>query len=137
MRHILIAAGVAGVLIASASLWAAWTTAARPALRLEPPVVDFGPLAQRATRIIEVRNDGRAPLRVLGISTSCGCTTAVISMSVLPAHGSARLEITFDPAAHGPVPGPARHAVYVRTDDPKTPEAEVEVRAVVVKGDTR
>jgi len=137
MRRILIVAGAAGVLIALASFWAVWTSAARPALRLEPPVVDFGPLAQRATRIIQVRNDGRAPLRVLGISTSCGCTTAVISMSVLQARGGARLEITFDPAAHGPVPGPARHAVYVRTDDPKTPEAEIEVRAVVLRGDTR
>ena len=137
MRRILIAAGAAAVLIATAAFWAVWTAAAHPALRLEPSVVDFGPLAQRATRTIEVRNDGRAPLRVLGISTSCGCTTAVISASVLRARGGARLEITFDPAAHGPIPGPARHAVYVRTDDPKTPEAEVEVRAVVLKGDTR
>src|SRR5574341_1160156 len=47
------------------------------------------------------------------------------------AGGVATLAITFDPVAHGPVAGPARHAVYLRTNDPRTPEAEIEVRAVV------
>jgi hypothetical protein len=95
--------------------------------------VNFGPLAERATKVVMVRNIGRAPLRILAISTSCGCTTAKIDSTTLAPNSAAALAITFDPVSHGPTPGPARHAVYLRTNDPRTPEAEVEVRAVVVK----
>jgi hypothetical protein len=126
-----------GVLIAGGAARVAWTASARPALRLEPAVLDFGPLAERMTKAVVVRNAGRAPLRVLAVSSSCGCTTAAITTSVVPPRSAARLEITFDPAAHGPQPGPARHAVYVRTNDQRTPEAEIEVRAVVLKEPAR
>jgi hypothetical protein len=126
-----------GVLIAGGAARVAWTASARPALRLESSTVDFGPLAERATKGVIVRNAGRAPLRILAVSSSCGCTTAVIDATILPPGGSAPLAITFDPVAHGPQPGPARHAVYVRTNDQRTPEAEIEVRAVVLKEPAR
>ncbi len=72
-------------------------------------------------------------MHVAGISTSCGCTTAAVDITTVPPGRAARLTITFDPDAHGPEEGPASHAVYVRTNDPGLPEAEIEVRAVVVK----
>lgn len=137
MRRTVVVAVAAGVLAAGALGWAAWQgawrEASRPALALDPPAADFGPLSARSTLTITVRNTGRAPLRIVAVSTSCGCTTAVVDPAVLPAGERARLTVTFDPDAHGPETGPARHAVYLRTDDPRTPEVEVEVRAVVVK----
>lgn len=124
---------LAALTMAAAGLWAARTATARPSVVLETTTVDFGPVAAPATKTVVVRNVGRAPLRVLGISTSCGCTTATIESTLMEPGSTARLTIIFDPVAHGPTPGPARHAVYLRTNDPRVPEAEVGVRAVVVK----
>ncbi len=124
---------LAALTMAAAGLWAARTATARPSVVLETTTVDFGPVAAPATKIVVVHNVGRAPLRVLGISTSCGCTTATIESTLMEPGSTARLTIIFDPVAHGPTPGPARHAVYLRTNDPRIPEAEVGVRAVVVK----
>jgi hypothetical protein len=56
-----------------------------------------------------------------------------VDLTTVPPGRAARLTIAFDPDAHGPEEGPASHSVYVRTNDPRLPEAEVEVRAVVVK----
>lgn len=134
MRRIAAVAVAAGVLAAGALGWAAWREASRPALVLDPPAADFGSLSARATLTITVRNTGRAPVRIVAVSTSCGCTTAVVDPAALPAGGRAGLTVTFDPDAHGPETGPAQHAVYLRTDHPRTPEVEVEVRAVVLKG---
>lgn len=132
-RRIVVVAVTAGVLAAGALGWAAWRGASRPALALDPPAADFGPLSARATLTITVHNTRRAPLRIIAVSTSCGCTTAVVDPAALPAGGRAALTVTFDPDAHGPETGPAQHAVYLRTDDPRKPEVEVEVRAVVLK----
>ncbi len=133
MRRRLPLAIAAVLVIAAGSIWGARIATRHPSIALNPRVVDFGPLVTRATRTVAVSNTGRAPLRVLTISTSCGCTTAAIDATTVAPGGAATLAITFDPVAHGPVAGPARHAVYLRTNDPRTPEAEVEVRAVVVK----
>lgn len=119
----------AGLLAAGAALW---LLAAHPAVAVEPAAVDFGRISARATKDVVVRNNGWRVLRIRGVSSSCGCTTATIEATHVPPRRGTRLSITFDPAAHGPEVGPARHAVYVRTDDPRTPEVEIEVRAVVL-----
>jgi hypothetical protein len=134
-RTTLLLSAVAVLLAAGA--WTAWTLTARPEIVVARTSVDFGRITERRSQDVEVRNAGRAPLRVLAISSSCGCTTARIDATVLAPRTGTRLAITFDPAAHGPDPGPAQHAVYLRTNDGRTPETEIEVRAVVVKEQTR
>ncbi len=123
----------AAVLLAGVLLAVARRGPSHPAVALEPVAVDFGEVSAPASRTVLVRNVGRAPLQVLSVSTSCGCTRAAVDRSTIPPRGAARLVVTFDPVAHGPQPGPARHAVYLRTTDPRTPEVELEVRALVVK----
>jgi hypothetical protein len=125
---------VAAAVVVVGAGWVAARAAARPRIVISAPSVDFGSVAERKTSHLTVRNAGRAPLRVLTITTSCGCTTAQIGATEITAGASTELSITFDPLAHGPQAGPAQHAVYIRTNDPRTPEAEIEVRAVVVKG---
>lgn len=120
----------------AAGAWVAWTATARPRIVVSASVLDFGPVADRKTQTVEVRNAGRAPLKVLAVTSSCGCTTARIAATTLPSRGASPLEITFDAAAHGPKPGPAEHSVYVRTNDTRTPEVEITIRAIVVKEKT-
>ncbi|MDR7540420.1 MAG: DUF1573 domain-containing protein [Armatimonadota bacterium] len=121
------------VLLAGVLLVVARRGPSEPAVALDPVAVDFGEVSAPASRAVLVRNVGRAPLQILSASTSCGCTRAVVERSTIPPRGAARLVVTFDPVAHGPQAGPARHAVYLRTNDPRAPEVELEVRAVVVK----
>lgn len=137
MRHVRLLALLAGAAILGGAAWATWTSTARPEIVVLPGALDFGPLAERATQTVEVRNAGRAPLRITGISSSCGCTTATSDAAVIAPRGTARLAVAFDPVAHGPEVGPARHAVYLRTNDPRVPEVEIEVRAVVLKREAR
>jgi hypothetical protein len=130
-QHALLGTVLAALLVGGG--WVAWTATARPQIVVRPPTVDFGQVTERRTRILEVRNAGRAPLRVLAVTASCGCTTPQIGDATVAPGGTTTLSITFDPVAHGPQGGPARHAVYVRTNDPRVPETEIEVRAVVIK----
>lgn len=85
-------------------------------------------------RVYAVRNAGTEPTTVTGISTSCMCTTAVITTARgtwgpfgMPGHGllpkisatlapdeTAEVEVVYDPAAHGPSGiGPVERAVYL------------------------
>lgn len=123
---------VAAALLAGGG-WTAWTATARPHIVITPSAVDFGPIAERRTMQVEVRNAGRAPLRVLAVTSSCGCTVPAIGATTVAPRTTTQLAITFDPVAHGPQAGPARHSVYIRTNDPRTPEVEIEVSAVVLK----
>ncbi len=117
----------------------AWTglRAAPPRIAVSSASVEFGPIGSRAERTVQVRNLGRAPLVITAISSSCGCTTARIGKQELAPGEGADLTITFDVKAHGPQTGPAEHAVYLRTNDPKRPEVEIEVRAVVLEESKR
>jgi hypothetical protein len=126
-------AAIAAAIVVAVGGWMAVRATARPRIMVSNPAVDFGPIAERETIRLEVRNMGRAPLRVLALTTSCGCTKAQIGASVIAAGGAEGLSITFDPVAHGPQTGPARHTVYIRTNDAHAPESEIEVRAVVLK----
>ncbi len=133
MKRLLILAVAAALVVAGGVVWRARTAAEVPAIMLQPPALDFGRVAGRVQRTVLVRNAGRAPLQILAVSTSCGCTTASIDVENIPPGGAARLAVTFDSAAHGAEPGPASHIVYLRTNDLRMPEAEIPVSAVVVK----
>ncbi|MBM3469978.1 MAG: DUF1573 domain-containing protein [Armatimonadetes bacterium] len=138
VRALVVAAGllVAGLLVVGGAAWAVWIYTARPAIALDPITLDFGHLSAPMvkTRTVVVRNIGRAPLRIEAISSSCGCTTGKMDATVISAGRAAQMRVAFDTVAHGPQTGPARHAVYLRTNDPRNPEVEIEVRAVVLKG---
>ncbi len=81
---------------------------------------------------LEVRNVGRGWLEITGLSTSCGCTTAEIARQRLAPGEATDLVVTFDPQAHGGLTGPFLRQVYIRSNDPETPEAVLTLRGTVV-----
>lgn len=100
----------------------------------------------------EIKNDGDGDLKISAIETSCMCTTSVLKVDDKTSpefgmHGNpvgwsekiapgqtAELEVTFDPAFHGPSgTGPVTRAVVFETNDLKNKEAEVKLSAHVVK----
>jgi hypothetical protein len=104
-------------------------------IELSSAEFDFGtvPNTKPVSHTFEVRNVGRGELEILGVSTSCGCTTAEVSERRLRSGESAELTVTYDPQAHDGATGEFMRIVYVRSDDPETPEANLTVRVTVVE----
>ena len=85
------------------------------------------------SRTFEVHNAGAGPLAITAISTSCGCTTAEIGDRRLGPGETAVLQVTYDPLVHDGATGEFLRMVYVRSDDPDTPEAALSIRLRVVE----
>jgi hypothetical protein len=121
-----------------------------PTISISPLIYSFGDISQQEVQTtVEIQNDGESDLVVSGISTSCGCTSAVLRVGgrVSPTFGmhnnpsgwsetllpgqTALLDITYDATLH-PDDGPVLRIVYIRSNDPNTPEAEIELRANVI-----
>jgi hypothetical protein len=94
---------------------------------------DFGtiPNDKPVSQTFEVRNRGRGQLEILGVSTSCGCTSAEVSKRRLARGETAQLEVTYDPLAHDGATGRFMRIVYIRSNDPDVPEATLTIRVTV------
>lgn len=95
---------------------------------------DLGTIPNTApvSRTFEIRNVGEGLLDIVGVSTSCGCTTAGVDSRRLPPGGSTRLTVTFDPRTHGGETGTFLRQVYIRSSDPEKPEVAITLRVTVV-----
>jgi hypothetical protein len=83
------------------------------------------------SQTFQVRNAGQGTLEITGVSTSCGCTTAQVDEDRLGPGETANLTVTYDPQAHGGQTGRFMRVVYVRSNDPETPEASLTIRVTV------
>ncbi len=105
-----------------------------PAPRLEMPERshDFGRVYPRweVSRTFAVQNTGTADLVISNLVTSCGCTTAELSSSVIPPGHRADLTVTFDADYH-PTRGEVIRLVWFATNDPAQPWVEVQITADV------
>ena len=126
----------------------------RGALVSARPYYDFGTISMAAGNVsttYRIKNEGVAPLTINRIFTSCMCTTAMLSTANgrkqgpfgMPGHGPlksvsaqlapgevARLELVFDPAAHGPS-GIGRIERVVTVNAQGTPPLELGMVALV------
>jgi hypothetical protein len=93
---------------------------------------DFGviPADPPVSYIFAIQNTGTAPLHLSNLVTSCGCTTAELSSSVIPPGRRADLQVVFDPDYHETV-GPVTRMVWMVSDDPTQPWLELQVVADV------
>jgi hypothetical protein len=103
-------------------------------IELSATEFDFGavPNDKPVSQVFQVRNAGRGPLEILGLSTSCGCTTAEIDDHRLAPGATTNLTVTYDPQAHDGATDEFMRIVYVRSDDPATAEATLTLRVKVV-----
>lgn len=106
-----------------------------PQAAVSPADYDFGQIGpdNPVTTTFVVNNPGNGPLQIESVTTSCGCTTAQISSQIIAPGASADLTVTFDPQAHAGAAGEFLRYVYLRTNDPASPEVEVEIKANVIE----
>gem|GEM_PF-233482 len=124
--------------VAAAALW--WPDGAADVgvgamggLAVEAIDVGSMPIDGRRVAVVTVENRGDTPVRIVGISTSCGCTSGEIDVQRIAAGVSATLSVTIDHAVM-PTAGPFAHAVFLATDQPANPEVIVDVRGLGVGG---
>lgn len=105
-----------------------------PAPRLEMPEYshDFGRVYARwkVSHIFAVQNVGTTDLVISNLVTSCGCTTAELSSSIISPGHRADLTVTFDADYH-PIRGEVTRLVWFATNDPSQPWVEVRITADV------
>ncbi len=115
-----------------------------PRIAISPSSYNFGVIPYQAVaKRFTVRNIGGSPLLITGISTSCGCTSAEFESTsakigkeeLLPGEKT-ELLVTFDPnLMEERLVGEVYRVVYVKSNDPKRPEAEIEIRATLKEED--
>jgi hypothetical protein len=110
----------------------------QPQPNLDVPVADydFGTIPSgpgNVSQVFHIQNTGTEVLEISNVVTSCGCTIANLSSSVIPPGTRADLTVVFDPDYHETV-GPVTRVVWLETNDPDQPVVEVGFAANVRKG---
>jgi hypothetical protein len=101
-----------------------------PRIGVEPARVDFGRvLADRTlSRQVFLRNFGSADLVIEGISTTCGCTVALLESKVIKPGGRSAMRISFDTRS---LSGKVARSVLIRSNDPIHAVLEMTLEATV------
>lgn len=104
-------------------------------IELSATEFDLGtiPNTEPVSHTFEIRNVGEGRLEITGISTSCGCTTAEVADRSLAPGEATELVVTFDPQVHDGETGTFLRQVYLRSNDPETPEAVLTLHVTVVE----
>jgi hypothetical protein len=91
---------------------------------------DYGTMdqGQEATRVFTIHNKGKGVLKLLGVSTTCGCAATVLDTNEVPPGGTARLSVAF---RSGSFVGSVEKHLIVQSDDPQQPQATLTIRAKV------
>jgi hypothetical protein len=105
---------------------------ALPSVDLPTTSYDFGTIPGRpdVAHVFAVQNTGTADLEIWNLVTSCGCTTAELTGSVIPPGQRADLTVIFDPDFHQ-TRGETVRLVWFATNDPTHPWVEVRITADV------
>jgi hypothetical protein len=107
--------------------------AGHPKADLSSGFYDFGSLSHEA--VVEhdflVVNHGDAPLVIREAHTTCGCTTANLTASVIPPGQASRITMIFNAGFHDVTGQTVRRGLLISTNDPDHPELEIWVQASV------
>lgn len=93
---------------------------------------DWGtiPAIPAVSQTFPIQNTGDEPLIITSVVSSCGCTIASLSSSVIPPGQRADLKVVFDPNFHETV-GPVTRLIWLQTNDPDQPLIEIRLDANV------
>jgi hypothetical protein len=108
------------------------TAAAKgPRLSVEPASFDFGKAVQNKTlqKEFSIRNFGGSDLVIENVSTTCGCTAALLSDKVVKPGSSTPLRVSLETRNYS---GKMERTVLIRSNDPEASTTEVKVSVTVV-----
>lgn len=99
-------------------------------LALDSQEIDLGEMynGEVVKARIALKSAGKSPLRIVRISTSCGCTTVKQPQGDIPPGKTDFLEVEFNSAGFR---GKAVKYVYIETNDPENQYASVTLSALI------
>lgn len=105
-----------------------------PRIVVEPASFDFGKAVQNKTlqKEFSIRNFGSEDLVIENVSTTCGCTAALLSDKVVKPGSTTPLRVSLETRTYS---GKVERKVLIRSNDPETTLAEVKVEVTVVPTD--
>ena len=109
-----------------------------PRITLDRDFYDFGVIPQYggiAQETFTVKNDGTEVLTIGDLTTSCSCTSATISSTSIDPGKSVEITVVFDPDFHEEPVDVFKRTVFIPTNDPATPEAEITVQVDIIEGE--
>ncbi len=108
-----------------------------PRIAFDRTNYDFGEVKQFGGKVqttFRVKNEGKSELAIGTITTSCSCTEAKIENSKIPAGGESILTITFNPNLHEEPKEKFKRTIFLPTNDPQKPEAELTIEVDILEG---
>jgi hypothetical protein len=101
-----------------------------PRISVEPDRFDFGKAVQNKTLAKEfsVKNYGTEDLVIENVSTTCGCTAALLDSKVVKPGGTVPLRVTLETRSYS---GKVERKILIRSNDPATSLLELKVEAMV------
>lgn len=108
--------------------------ASTPKVDIPTTNFDLGKIEPSSTVAVvySIQNVGTENLVLSNLVTSCGCTTAELSTSIIPPGQRADLKVVFDPGFHLTI-GPVTRLVWMMTNDPTQPWIELTLNADVLE----
>lgn len=108
----------------------------QPEIALSKDFYDFGVIGPKdvVTYQFAIFNEGEAPLTISRSYTTCGCTTADFTATVIPPGKVVLMTLTFDAGYHGDVAGQTvRRGIIIENNDPNNPQTEIWVQATIAR----
>jgi hypothetical protein len=101
-----------------------------PRISVEPQSFDFGKAVQNKTlsKEFSIKNYGTEDLVIENVSTTCGCTAALLDSKVVKPGGTAPLRVTLETRTYS---GKVERKILIRSNDPATNVLELKVEAMV------
>lgn len=136
MKYIFLVAAILTVTIGVAALTLQNRPSEGDGIIVTPEQIHFGDIEKNGgivTAIVVISNTSNEDITINRLSTSCGCTEAMMDLSPLTPNEKRELTITFDPMVHEDQLGEIIRVVYLQTSDTEHPEIEIDITGTVIE----
>ena len=125
-----ILAAISGLFFMMSVLAPAVAGAGTPKIKFKETAWNFGKIKQgeEVSHEFVFSNEGDDTLTIEKVTTTCGCTAAIVSDRSIPPGKSGKIEVTFNSHGYG---GQVAKVVYVLSNDPKESQRPLEIKAEV------
>lgn len=94
---------------------------------------DFGSISpnEPAEKVFKLKNVGNKDLKISNVTSSCGCTAALVSENTIPAGQEAQLRVTYDPRVNKDKNAPITRYIDILSNDPAADQVRFTITAFV------